>query len=216
MAQLQFSNKNAAPRGKVWGDQSDARGFTIIEVLVAAVILLVGLVAAAGVVGSTLGNTARSEYMTQAATLATEKLEDLNRFPSTDANVAVPNGTSSGSLTSDALDTFTFNGTAATVNYYDEVYFSPTEGALEETTSSFDAMGNAQYSTISYTPDGVMSQSAPTSTPPNAAGVISFERRWAIELNQPVTGVRRITVLVTLQNQSVQPPVTFQMSMVRP
>ncbi len=61
-----------------------------------------------------------------------------------------------------------------------------------------------------------MSQSAPSSTPPSGAGSISFKRRWEIDLNQPVTGVRRITVLVTLENQSVQPPVTFQMSMVRP
>ena len=44
----------------------------------------------------------------------------------------------------------------------------------------------------------------------------AFKRRWIIEMDQPVTGVRRITVLVTLENQQVQPPVTFQMSMVRP
>jgi hypothetical protein len=37
-----------------------------------------------------------------------------------------------------------------------------------------------------------------------------------IEQDQPVPGVRRITVLVTLMDQTVQPPVTYQMSMVRP
>jgi len=215
MAQSPFSKK-AAPLKKMRGDKSGSRGFTIIEVLVASVILLIGLVAAAGVVGSTLGNTARSEYMTQAATLATEKLEDLNRFPSTDANVAVTVGTSVGSLTSDDLQDVTVNGATQSVNYYDEVYFSPAEGALQETTTSFDAMGNPQYSTISYTPDGVMSQSAFTATPPSGAGEIAFKRRWVIDLNQPVAGVRRVTVLVTLLNQAVQPPVTFQMSMVRP
>jgi prepilin-type N-terminal cleavage/methylation domain-containing protein len=221
MAQSPFSKKTAfsektASRVKIARDKRGSRGFTIIEVLVASVILLVGLVAAAGVVGATLGNTSRSEYMTQAATLATEKLEDLNRFPSTDANIAVTSGTSSGSLTSDDLQNVTVNGATQAVNYYDEVYFSPAEGALQETTTSFDANGNVQYSTISYTPDGTMSQSAFTTTPPSGAGSISFKRRWVIDLNQPVTGVRRITVLVTLQNQSVQPPVTFQMSMVRP
>lgn len=215
MAQSRFSKKTAS-RVKMAGDKSGSRGFTIIEVLVASVILLVGLVAAAGVVGATLGNTSRSEYMTQAATLATEKLEDLNRFPPSDANIAVTVGTSAGSLTSDDLENVTVNGATQSVNYYDEVYFSPAEGALQEATTSFDANGNPQYTTISYTPDGVMSQSAPSSTPPSGAGSISFKRRWEIDLNQPVTGVRRITVLVTLQNQSVQPPVTFQMSMVRP
>lgn len=215
MAQSRFSKKTAS-RVKIAGDKSGSRGFTIIEVLVASVILLVGLVAAAGVVGSALGNTARSEYMTQAATLATEKLEDLNRFPSSDSNIAVPNGTSSGTLTSDVLNTFTWNGASATISYYDEVYFSPTEGALVETTTGLNANGDTQYETTTYTPDGTMTPLTYTATPPATQGSIVFDRRWLIELNQPVTGVRRITVLVTLENQSVQPPVTFQMSMVRP
>src|ERR1700679_13082 len=125
MAQSPFSKKTAfsektASRVKIARDKRGSRGFTIIEVLVASVILLVGLVAAAGVVGATLGNTSRSEYMTQAATLATEKLEDLNRFPSTDANIAVTSGTSSGSLTSDDLQNVTVNGATQAVNYYDE------------------------------------------------------------------------------------------------
>jgi len=181
-----------------------SRGFTVVEVLVAAFILIVGLVAVAGVVGSTLGNTARSEYMTQAATLATEKLEDLNRFPPSDANVAVPNGTSVGTLASD------------TAGFFDEVYFSSLEGALEESTTSLDANNNVQYKTTKYTPDGNMSTPGPTTAAPSAAGSTVFKRRWIIEQDQPIVGVRRITVLVTLLNTDVRPPVTFQMSMVRP
>jgi hypothetical protein len=61
-----------------------------------------------------------------------------------------------------------------------------------------------------------MSAPATSSTAPNTVGSIVFKRRWIIEQDLPVTGVRRVTVLVTLTNQSVQPPVTFQMSMVRP
>jgi len=45
---------------------------------------------------------------------------------------------------------------------------------------------------------------------------MTFDRRWVIEQDQPVPGVRRITVLVTLMDKSIQPSVTFQMSMVRP
>jgi Tfp pilus assembly protein PilV len=179
-------------------------GFTILEVLVASFILFVGLVAVAGVVGSTLAGTARSGYMTQAATLATEKLEDLNRYPSADANVAVPNGISVGSLTSDVT------------GYYDEVYFSAAQGALVETTTDLDSSGNLQYSTMSYTPDGNMAGPTYTTTPPSSEGSTVFERRWIIEQDQPVAGVRRVTVLVTLLNQSAQSAVTFQMSMVRP
>jgi prepilin-type N-terminal cleavage/methylation domain-containing protein len=194
----------------------NSRGFTILEVLVASVILVVGLVAIGGLIGSTLGNTSRSQYMTQAATLATEKLEDLNRYPSSDAHVAVTGGTTAGDLTTDALNNVTVNGVTVPINYYDEEYFSPTQGALVETGSSLDANGNTQYSTITYTPDGQISTSALTTTAPSTTGSIAFERRWFIEKDTPVAGVRRITVLVTLLNQSVQPPVTFQMSMVRP
>ena|ERR1035441_6946127 len=196
--------------------KNGSRGFTIMEVIVASFILIVGLVAVAGVVGSTLGNTARSEYMTQAATLATEKLEDLNRYPSADPNVAASAGSSVGSLTSDVLQNVTANGVTEAVNYYDEVFFSPSQGAIVETDSSLDASGNTQYSTISYTPDGHVNTSAPTTTAPSSAGSIAFKRRWIIEMDQPVTGVRRVTVVVTLENQQVQPSVTFQMSMVRP
>jgi Tfp pilus assembly protein PilV len=171
---------------------------------VASFILMVGVVAVAGVVGSTLGNTTRSEYMTQAATLATEKLEDLNRYPSTDGNVTVPNGISVGSLGSD------------TTGYFDEVYFSPAEGAIIETTTGLDSSGNLQYETTTYTPDGHMSAQASSSTPPNTSLSTVFKRRWLIEQNQPVTGVRRVTVLVALQGQAAASAVTFQMSMVRP
>jgi Tfp pilus assembly protein PilV len=184
--------------------QQRSRGFTIVEVVVASFILIVGIVAVAGVVGSTLGNTARSEYMTQAATLATEKLEDLNRFPPSDANVTVTNGVSAGSLTAD------------TAGYFDEVYFSPTQGAIVETTTGLDGNGNLQYTTTTYTPNGQMSAPVNTSSAPSATGSTVFDRRWIIEQDQPVVGVRRVTVLVTLLNQTAASEVKFQMSMVRP
>jgi type II secretory pathway pseudopilin PulG len=198
---------------KLRRDRNCSHGFTIIEVLVASFILIVGLSAAAAVIASTLGNTTRSEFMTQAATLATEKLEDLNRYPSSDPNVVV-NGSSAGSLTSNALESVTANGVTTTISYYDEVYFSPSEGSLLETTLEFPS-GNAEYLTNTYTPDGTMTSSTTASVPPSAGSTV-FLRQWLIEANTPVSGVRRITVLVTLENQELQPPVTFQMSMVRP
>ncbi len=96
MVQLRRSSRSSQ------GGAKNSRGFTIIEVLVSAFILGVGLTAVAGLVGSILAGTTTSEQMTQAATLATEKLEDLNRYPATDPNVAVTSGTSAGSLTSDS------------------------------------------------------------------------------------------------------------------
>jgi prepilin-type N-terminal cleavage/methylation domain-containing protein len=209
----------------------NSRGFTIIEVLVASLILAIGVLSAAALIGSVVGGTSRSEYMNQAATIASEKLEDLNRWPASyspitgdigDPHVVVNNGTSVGSLTSDVVQNVTANGSTEAVNYYDEVYFNPTQGALDEVVSSLNGSGNVQYTNISHPATGMISDPggsnppAPTSAPPSSSGAIQFERRWIIELNQPVTGVRRVTVLVTCMNGFVQPPVTFQMSLVRP
>ncbi len=183
--------------------QQHSRGFTILEVLVATTVLIIGLVAVAGLIGSTLGGTARSGYMNQAATLATEKLEDLSRYPSADPTIAAGGGLSSDTVTSN-------------VPYYDEVYFSPSQGAIEETVGSLDSSGNSQYQTVTYTPNGQITTSAATSTGPSSAGQTAYKRRWIIEANSPVTGVRRITVLVSLEGSLIQPPVSFQMSTVRP
>ena len=184
----------------------------------AAFILVVGLMAAASFIGNAIGSTARSEYMNQAATLASEKLEDLNRWPaaynvntgldSGDPHVIVTNGVSAGSLTADVVQNVTANGTTEAVNYYDLVYFSPSQGSLEEIVSSLDAGGNPQYTTITHPATGILQDPPPppTSTLPNMAQAIGFK----------VTGVRRITVEVDLQNVFVQPAVQFQMSIVRP
>ncbi len=162
-----------------------------------------------------MGGTARSEYMTQAATLASEKLEALNRYPSTDPNVTVTDGVSIGSLTSDTTQTFSVSGNSVLVPYYDEVYFSPSQGFIEEAVTSLNAEGAVQYTTITQTAGGNVTPVVSATPPPFVTGAFAFERRWIIELNVPEGGVRRVTVLVTLLNQSVQPPVTFQMSTVR-
>ncbi len=186
----------------LYSKRRHSRGFTILEVLIATFVLIIGLVCVAGLLGSTLAGTARGGYMNQAATLATEKLEDLNRYPSADPTISA-----GGSLTSDTV--------TGSVPYYDEVFFSPTQGAVEETIGS-DNNGTTQYQTVTYTPAGQITTSAATATGPSTAGLIAFKRRWIIEQNQPVNGVRRITVLVSLENTSGQTPVTFQMSTVRP
>jgi len=208
MAQFPYSKNDRLERAL-------SRGFTIIEVLVAMFVLMIGLVAAGGLVGSTLGNTTNSQYVNQAATLATEKLEDLNHYPSIDPHVVAVSGTPSGSLTQDLTQNVTTTAGTVAIDYYDEVYFSPAQGALVETGTSLDANGNVQYQTITYTPDGTIATSAYSSTAPNTTSSITFKRRWIIEQDQPIVGVRRVTVQVTLINP-VRTPVTFQMSMVRP
>jgi len=214
MAQSQFSSKNT-------------RGFTLTEVAVALFVLAVGLSSVAALLASTTKSTSGTEYMMQAATLASEKLEDLNRFQSDgsgggDPNICVPAGTTAGSISADTSATVTCNGGVATlVDYFDEVFFSPTAGSLSETVSGLDGSGNVQYTTTAQQPNGtvVMSQSSSRTALTN--GTIYFKRRWVIELNPTINGstmngVRRVTVYVYLENLSIAPDVSFQMSLVRP
>ena len=191
-------------------------GFTLIEIVVAITVLAIGLCAAAALMAQVLGGTERSHYVGQAVTLASEKLEDLNRWPASDPNVFVPSGsTTEGSLTSDVVQDITSGGSTESVNYYDDVLFSASGGTISETYSGLDGSGNSIYSTTTHAPDGTVTTTTGTSAP-SSVGSISFKRRWIIEKDQPVTGVRRVTVLVTMDNSTMSPPISFQMSMVRP
>jgi Tfp pilus assembly protein PilV len=205
-------------------------GFSLLEVVGAIVILTVAMLASALLSTNMMRGGQSSKYMSLASTLASEKLEDLNRWDPNDPQICVPTGSASvGSLTSDILQTTTCPaGNSASVSYYDDVNLAltnngtgtncpgSTAGCLAETVSSGSA-GSTVYTTTYHTPDGQInvatSSTAPTTT--------TFHRRWVVEINptvngSAVTGVRRVTVLVTLMDTSVQPPVTFQMSTVRP
>ena len=100
-----------------------------------------------------------------------------------------------------------------TVSYSDGVYLSYANGTISET---YQTAGGSSptYSTLSYSPNGLTPVATNSTTAPT--GGETFDRRWVIEQDQPLAGVRRITVLVTLLDVSIQPSVTYQMSMVRP
>jgi len=205
-------------------NSSGDHGFSLIEVFVALSILVVGLAALALVSSRMMSGGTESKYMSIAASLASEKLEDLNRWDGDDPQVGgtvtaggfcVTGTNTVGSLTSDVIQTTpaACNSSAApTVNYFDDVTLATVNGAISETVSSVSA-GNTVYTTTTQTPNGQVPTVTTGSTAPTSA---TFHRRWVIEGNSPVTGVRRVTVLVTLLDTSVKPPVTFQMSMVRP
>ena len=213
------------------------RGFTLIETLVAIIVLVVGVVAVATLAAHCMNTNRQSKYVSLAAQLASEKLEDLSRWDPGDPQICVPVGSQSvGSLTSDVLQSTTCppplsqcsapTGTSANVNYYDDVCLATvnstncpntTYGCFSETVS---APGSGiSISTTTHAPDGTINVTTPPTMPSP-----TFHRRWVIEADSPVAGIsaiclpgtRRVTVLVTLMDQSVQPPVTFQMSMVRP
>ena len=237
-------------------------GFTLVEVVVSISILAVGLMGAALLMSTTYKYSVRSRYMAEAAQLASEKLEDLNRYPAVivpvgnvnvvepDEHIFVPSGSNTcglagascvGSITAaltctgvgqctpvaaaaplqinagDAGAGGTESPGASLISYSDSVYISTSNtaglnGALQETFQS--ATGANPYTTLTFSPNGTTPVPSKSATAPTVGE--TFDRRWVIEQDQPVAGVRRITVLVTLMDQTIYPPVTFQMSLVRP
>jgi prepilin-type N-terminal cleavage/methylation domain-containing protein len=214
-----------------------ARGFALIEVLVALCVLAIGLISLAALTAQMENGTERARFMGLAANLATEKLEDLNRWPSWDPNVYAPSGGTSGSLTTDpAPASVTSNGVTETVSYFDDVVISNNggsadtsgtgtcgsgnTGAVGETVSGLNN-GTTVYTTTYHCADGEVVSVQNNSATAADVNAIEFHRRWTIESNPSINGttvnnVRRVTVLVTLSNGYMNPPVSFQMSMVRP
>src|SRR5205807_7682595 len=192
MARSQFNNKRRAQRG-----------FTLLETLGAIAILSIGLLAMAGLMSQTTANSSRSRYMSEASILATQKLEELNRYPNSDPMVAIT-GNSAGSLTADT--------SASGINYFDDIQISAVGGTISETSS--DSSGN--YNTIVQQPDGTITSTSSAAVPALPAEALQFHRRWVIEKDTPIAGVRRITVFVQLLNPPVTKPITFQISTVRP
>jgi Tfp pilus assembly protein PilV len=178
-------------------------GFSILEVLIAITVLVVGLTAMAALVAQTLGGTERARYMALVTTLASEKLEDLSRYPA--ATPAVTQLAGGGSITSD------------TTGYNDNVDLSNTQGQIAE---SIPTSGGG-YSNIIHQATGEVDVVPNATTPPSAgSGTMVFHRQWMIEQDPVVNGVtltgsRRVTVLVTMPNQTSGLPIRFQMSTIR-
>jgi len=205
------------------------KGFTLLETLVALVVLAVGVLATATLAARCMTTARQSKFMSLAAELASEKLEDLSRWDMDDPQVCVPDGSSSvGSLTSDVLQTTTCpaplnqcssTGNSDTVNYYDDISIntvvtgsnspcpSTTYGCFSETVSTIQS-GSTVYVTTVHPPSGQIQTLSASSTAPT---LVTFHRRWVIEANTPVAGVsaiclsgtRRVTVLVTLMDKSL-------------
>ena len=201
--------------------QTGNSGFSLVEVMVAIFVLTVGVVAVAALAGTMMTTGNRSKYMSLEASLASEKLEDLNHWAANQPQVCVPTGDASvGSLTSDVLQTTTCPlGATASIAYYDDVNINFSNASTDCVSSlggCFDetvAAGGAQYTTTYHSPDGTVTTATTATAPTN----MTFHRRWIIEANSPVAGVRRITVLVKVTNSDISPfNPTFQMSLVRP
>jgi type IV pilus assembly protein PilV len=175
------------------------RGFTLIETMVAILVLTIGLVGTAALMSQSVNMGAHARFVSTAALLASEKMEDLDRFPDNDPNLAAGGGLG-----------------ADVAGYSDSVQISSNNGNINETTVSAGA-------TTLYTqkPDGTVVVTPGAGLPAVTPDLLTFDRRWQITANptvggQVITGAVQITVLVTLTNQTLNPPVTFQTSLVHP
>src|SRR5579864_5828567 len=177
-------------------------GFALIETLIAISILAVGLLGIAALLAQLAGNSTQSRYMSTEALLASEKLDDLNRYPINDPAIAVTNGNTAGSLTADVTDNVTVGVVTETVDYFDQVRISA-------------GNGNTVYTTTTHAPDGSITVVTGANPPAGTSDMLTFSRRWVIELNPPnqPAGVRRFTVLVSLNTPTA--PANFQATMMR-
>jgi Tfp pilus assembly protein PilV len=187
--------------------------------MVSIAVLTIGLLGMAALVCNTLVFGTSAKYMNMANVLASEKLDNLNKWPSSDPNVT-PGGALAGPVNCAVGDT-----------YCDQVTVSETSGAnyVMQTQMVFDPVTNISQpvtTTIVHTSTGCVDTPVNCGLPNPNAGGSKFTRRWLITANPvitnsagvatTITGARRITVLVSLANGSPQHPVRFQMSMVRP
>jgi prepilin-type N-terminal cleavage/methylation domain-containing protein len=186
-----------SPRKPVKGSRQ--RGFTLIEMMVSIVVLTIGLVGTAALMSSSVNMGAHARYQSTAALLASEKMEDLDRFPDGDQNL-LPGGSLGADVT----------------GYSDSVQISTSSGNINETTTA----GGVTY-LYTQKPDGTVVSTQGGALPAPTPDMLTFDRRWLITPNpvvgaNTITGAVQITVLVTLTNQALKPAVTYQTSVVHP
>ncbi|PSH02808.1 MAG: hypothetical protein CXZ00_15535 [Acidobacteria bacterium] len=195
----------------------------LLEVLIAIIIFTVALLGLAALMLRVSAGTERSRYMSIATMLASEKLEDLIRYPSTDPVVYVPpSSVLVGGLAADKSELISCSGVTENVIYYDDVRLSVGEGVVTEVRTATDGSGNPCYYVFKHTASGAASEGSCLSAAPAVpSGTLVFHRRWMIE--SPVTvnttsvaNIRRITVLVKLPTSIQGGDVSFQMSALRP
>lgn len=203
MAKLLFPNK-----------RSLAKGFTLIETMIAMVIFAVGVLALAALMSTMNLSTNRSRYVGTATTLATEKLEDLNHYGAAYNLPPLPNFTNAGDVKNDVT------------GYFDDVQIQANNGEITEVTyNATSACYDVFTHQVGVVPPA--SDNACVAQPPALPNASDFHRRWQIEYPVTVAGnpvaVRRVTVWVSLWNPSSGSqfllqgqPLTFTLSTVRP
>ena len=126
-----------------WTRNGPEEGVTIIEVLLALILLSFGLLAVAPLFAGSVKTDASSNQLGGANTLTREKLEELIGYPSTDPRLAVPNGDNAAGPSG-----VTTTGSGSVVGYNASCdndlpsWYNPSTGA---TSTSAGTPGSAWY-----------------------------------------------------------------------
>lgn len=105
-------------------------GMTLVEVLLALMLLAIALLALAPLLSGAMRTNASANQLTNANTLAREKLEELTGYPRTDPRLTVADGANAAAPTG---ITTTGSGSAVAVNAYADNdlarWYQPSTGA---------------------------------------------------------------------------------------
>lgn len=119
------------------------RGLTLVEVLIALVLLSFGLLAIAPLFASSVKSGASSNQLTNANTLAREKLEEVIGYPATDPRLSVPTGKNAAAPSGvTTVGTGSIVGSNAACNNDLPTWYTP---ASEATSKSATSPGPGWY-----------------------------------------------------------------------
>ena len=181
------------------------RGLTLVEVPIAMTILGFGLLAMAPMFTSSVRTNASSMQLTNANTLAREKMEELTVFPSTDARLAVP---ANANATGPTGTTTTGTGSVVVVNTVCDndlpKWYKPSTGATSTATAS-PGIGWYRFPyTRTYTVEQFQGDLTTRSVAP-AAYAVKLVTVTVRPSSGPLPGLRQTTQSVYLRFRDASP-----------
>lgn len=181
------------------------RGLTLVEVPIAMTILGFGLLAMAPMFTSSVRTNASSMQLTNANTLAREKMEELTGFPSTDARLVVPAG---ANATGPAGTSTTGTGSVVVVNTVCDNdlprWYKPSTGATSTATASPGVDWYLFPYTRTYTVEQFQGDLMTRSVAP-AAYAVKLVTVTVRPSSGPLPGLRQTTQSVYLRFRDASP-----------
>ncbi len=196
--------RNALKR-LLWPGRNRQRGMTLVEVPVAMAILGFGMLAMAPMFTGAVRTNASSNQLTNANTLAREKMEELTGFPSTDARLLVPAGANAAGPTG---STTTGTGSIVIANTYCDndlpKWYKPSTGATS-TASTSPGVGWYLFPyTRTYTVEQFQGDLTTRSVAP-ATYAVKLLTVSVQPSSGPLPGLRRTTQSVYLRYRDASP-----------